>query len=307
MRKFFALFAVLCCAAVLDSCVAKKPAKHVIMIGIDGWGSEAVRQASPEDIPNITFLMENGSWTLGKRSVMPSASAINWASIFNGLPTEMHGFDKWNSTRGTIPSTADNGHGIPPTIFTILREQMPDAESGLVYDWDGVGAVADTLAMDYNYFIKTYRDHEIIVPTEEYTKIGVEYIKSKKPTFFTFYYGLQDEVGHSSGWYSPEYQDCQKGIDKGIGMIIQATKDAGIFDDTIFIVTSDHGGVNNGHGGFTMLELETPFIVFGKNVKKGFEFPDPMIQYDVPATIASCLGLEIPSGGRGTPMTQVFK
>ena len=307
MRKVIVSLSVLCCLAVLDSCVAKKPAKHVIMIGIDGWGSEAVRQASPEDIPNITFLMENGSWTLGKRSVMPSASAINWASIFNGLPTEMHGFDKWNSTRGTIPSTADNGHGIPPTIYTILREQMPDAECGLVYDWDGVGAVADTLAMSYHHYIKTYTDEEILVPTEEYTKLGVEYIKSKKPTFFTLYYGLQDEIGHLSGWYSPEYQDCQKDIDKGIGMIMQAVKDAGISDDTIIIVTSDHGGVDKGHGGFTMPELETPFIVFGKNVKKGFEFPDPMIQYDTPATIAHCLGLEIPGGWRGKPMTQIFK
>lgn len=307
MRKVFVFLAVLCCVTALDSCVGKKPAKHVIMIGIDGWGSEAVRLASPADIPNVTFLMENGSWTLGKRSVMPSASAINWASIFNGLPTEMHGFDKWNSTRGTIPSTADNGHGIPPTIYTILREQMPSAESGIVYDWDGVGAVADTLAMDFNYYIKTYRDEEILVPVDEYTKIGVDYIKEKKPTFFTFYYGLQDEVGHLYGWYSEEYQKCQSEIDNGIGMIIQAVKDAGILDDTIIIVTSDHGGVNKGHGGFTMPELETPFIVYGKNVRKGFEFPEPMMQYDVPATIASGLGLEIPGGWRGKPMTQIFK
>ena len=30
-----------------------------------------------------------------------------------------------------------------------------------------------------------------------------------------------------------------------------------------------HGGINKGHGGKTMQEMETPFIIAGKNVKKG--------------------------------------
>ena len=65
-------------------------------------------------------------------------------------------------------------------------------------------------------------------------------------------------------------------LDGYIGQIIQAVKDAGIYDETIFIVTADHGGVNKGHGGKTMLEMETPFIICGKNVKKGYEFTESM-------------------------------
>ena len=84
-------------------------------------------------------------------------------------------------------------------------------------------------------------------------------------------------------------------------------KDAGIFEDTIIIMSSDHGGKDKGHGGFTMLELETPFIVFGKKVKKGFEFPEPMMQYDTAATIAYILGLDIPDDWRGRPLKQIFK
>ena len=307
MKRFLILIAAVCCIVSVDAQAAKKKARHVVLIGIDGWAAAAVRQTPASDIPNIRYLMENGSWTLAKRSVMPSASAINWTSLFNGLPTEMHGFDKWNSTRGTIPSTSDNGNGIPPTIFTILRQQRPSAEIGCVYDWDCIGILADSLALDYNYFIKTYLGKETLVPTEEYTKLAVNYIKEKKPDFFTFYYGVQDNVGHQYGWYSPEYMECQKELDRGIGMIIQAIKDAGIFDDTVIIVTSDHGGKDKGHGGFTMLELETPFIVFGKKVKKGYEFPQPMMQYDTAATIAYILGLDIPDDWRGKPMKQIFK
>ncbi len=307
MKKVLLVLAAICCIAAVDAYAAKKKAKHVVMIGIDGWAAEGIRKAPASDIPNIRYLMENGSWTLAKRSVMPSASSINWTSMFNGLPTEMHGFDKWNSTSGTIPSTSDNGHGIPPTIFTILRQQRPSSEMGCVYDWDIIGAISDTLAMDYHYFIKTYRGKETMITNEEYTKLATDYIKEKKPDFFTFYYGSLDNAGHQYGWYSPEYMECQKSIDRGIGLIIQALKDAGIFEDTIIIISADHGGKDKGHGGFTMLELETPFIVYGKKVKGGFEFPEPMMQYDTAATIAYIFGLDIPDDWRGKPMKQIFK
>ena len=307
MKKFLIVLASLCLIAATEADAAKKKAKHVVMIGIDGWAAEAVRKIPASDLPNIHYLMDNGSWTLAKRSVMPSASAINWSLMNDAAPTEMHGFDKWNSLKGTIPSTSDNGNGIPPTIFTILRQQRPSAEIGCVYDWDCIGILADTLALDYNYFIKTYRGKETMIPTEEYTKIATEYIKTKKPDFFTFYYGALDNAGHQFGWYGPEYIECLKGLDRGVGMVIQALKDAGIFEDTIIIMSSDHGGKDKGHGGFTMLELETPFIVFGKKVKKGFEFPEPMMQYDTAATIAYILGLDIPDDWRGKPMKQIFK
>lgn len=307
MKKIILIIAALCCVASVNADAAKKKAKHVVLIGIDGMSSEGIRKASPEDIPNLTWLMENGSWTLAKRAVMPSASAINWASLFNGQPTEMHGFDKWNSTHGTIPSTSDNGHGIPPTIFTILRQQRPSFEIGLVYDWDGVGAVADTLAVDYNVFVKTYRGKEVLLTTEQYTKLAVDYILNEKPDFFCFYYGVLDNTGHRCGWCSQEYFECQKDLDNGIGIIILALKDARIFDDTIIIVTSDHGGTDKHHGKFTLEELETPFIVCGKNVRKGFAFPEPMMQYDTAATIAYIFGLDIPGDWRGKPMSQIFK
>ena len=306
MKKTCYLLMILCCISITNLDAARKKAKHVVMIGIDGWAAEGVRQAAPEDIPNIKYLMDNGSWTLAKRSVMPSASAINWASMFNGLPTEMHGFDKWNSTKGTIPSTSDNGRGIPPTIYTILRQQYPDAETGIIYDWDGVGAVCDKESASYEKYINTYHGNTNMT-LEEYTGNGVAYIKEKKPLFFTLYYGILDNTGHNKGWYSPEYMQVQKNLDANIGIVIQALKDAGIFEDTVIIVSSDHGGKGKGHGKFTLQELETPFIVYGKKIKKGHEITQPMMQYDTPAIIADILGAKIPEDWRGRAFKQIYK
>jgi predicted AlkP superfamily phosphohydrolase/phosphomutase len=37
-------------------------------------------------------MMENGSYTLKMRSVLPSSSAVNWASMFMGAGPELHGY-----------------------------------------------------------------------------------------------------------------------------------------------------------------------------------------------------------------------
>ena len=161
--------------------------------------------------------------------------------------------------------------------------------------------------MDFYKYVGTYKGKQVVITPEDYTEIAVNYIKEKKPTFFTFYYGLPDNMGHNYGWCSPEYNQSQYDVDKGIGMIIQAIKDAGIFDDTIIIISADHGGKGKGHGKFTLEELETPFIVYGKKVKKGYEFTLPMIQYDTAATIAYILGAKIPEDWRGKPTMEIFK
>lgn len=47
-----------------------------------------------------------------------------------------------------------------------------------------------------------------------------------------------------------------------------------ICDETVIIVASDHGGHDKGHGGKTMMEMETPLVFYGKNIKEGFDIPE---------------------------------
>ncbi len=274
--------------------------KHVVMVGIDGWAAHDLAQA--HDIPNIRNLMANGSYTLHKRSVLPSASAINWASTFMGAPTELHGYTKWNSKVPEIPALVQNNHNIFPTIYSVIREQKPEAETGCTFDWDGVKFVVDTLAISHWEYIP-----DSYVDINKNCTIAENYIKEKKPFFYTAYFGTLDETGHEHGWYTPEYYNTLAEIDQVIGRLIQALKDAGIYDDTIFIITSDHGGIDKGHGGMTIEELETPFIVCGKGIKKGFETPDVVMQYDVPATIAYILGIQQPQAWVGRPVMSFFE
>ena len=138
-------------------------------------------------------------------------------------------------------------------------------------------------------------------------RLFTDFIKENKPLFFFLYYGSLDEAGHCRGWYGEDYMEWQRTLDAEVGSVIQALKDAGIYDDTVIILSADHGGKDLGHGGFTLLELETPFIVCGKEIRENCEFPLTVMQYDTAAVIADLLGIRIPEDWRGRPFPQIYQ
>lgn len=297
MKKTF-LFLIAAFSFLLSGQAAEK-AKHVVLIGLDGWGAYSVSKA---EIPNIRKMMNEGCYTLKKRSALPSSSAINWASMFMGAGPELHGYTQWGSKVPELPSREVTENGIFPTIFYLLHKARPEAEIGCLYEWEGIKYLADTLALDYHAQAPDYNKHP-----EALCGMAEKYIKEKTPVLLAVCFDNPDHVGHAAGHDTPEYYAKLNELDTYVARIVQAVKDAGMFDNTIFIITADHGGINKGHGGKTMQEMETPFIICGKNVKKGGEFSESMMQYDVASTIAYIFGLKQPQVWIGRPMKQVFK
>lgn len=273
-------------------------AEHVIFIGLDGWGSYSVEKA---DMPNVKQLMSEGSYTLQKRSVLPSSSAVNWASMFMGAGPELHGYTEWGSQTPDLPSRELNENGTFPNMFQLIRDAAPEAELGMLSEWGGIKFISDTIALDQYTKASTENGNTHL------RDLGVNYIKEKKPTFAGIIFDSPDDVGHGAGHDTPEYYEKLVELDGYVGDFIQATKDAGIYDNTIFIVTSDHGGIDKGHGGKTMMEMETPFIIAGKGVKAGGELQTSVMQYDVAPTIIEIFNLEGPQVWVGRSMSQVFE
>lgn len=299
--KKIALWAMCIAVMVLSGC-RKAPewkAEHVFVIGLDGWGAYSVVKA---DMPNVKALMDAGCYTLKKRSVLPSSSAVNWASMFMGAGPELHGYTEWGSRTPELPSRVLNEHGIFPTVFSELRKAAPDAEMGVLYEWDGIKYLVDTLALNHHAQAPDYNTHPTAL-----CDMACEYIMQKKPVLSAFCFDNPDHVGHGDGHDTPAYYAKLKELDGYVGRIVDAIKEAGIYENSIIIVTADHGGINKGHGGKTMEEMETPFIIAGKNIKKGGAFEESMMQFDCASTIASVFNLEQPQVWIGRPMTQVFE
>lgn len=300
MKRLFTLAALVLAFVMTAGAAEKTRPGHVLIIGLDGWGAYSVPKA--HDIPNIKRLMADGCYTLHKRSVLKSESAINWASMFNGAPTEMHGYCNWNSRVPEIPSACTNSRGIYPTIFSILREQRPKAVSGCIAEWDGIKYLVDSAAINY---VAVASDYE--KDSTQLCRMAEKYIKEKKPTLFAVCFDQIDHVGHAIGHDTPAYYDVLASVDIQIGRIIQALKDAGIYDDTAILVTADHGGIGRTHGGNSLMEMEIPYILCGKGIKKGMEITGTVIQYDTAATVAELLGLQRPQCWRGLPTYSALK
>ena len=142
-NKFFKL---IFCLALLLSCApsfgAKWKAKHVVFIGLDGWGAYSMEKAN---MPTVKQLMKDGSYTLEKRSVLPSSSAVNWASMFMGAGPELHGYTEWGSKTPELPSRVLSHYGIFPSIWGLFRDANPKAEIGFFCQWNGLEYLAEII------------------------------------------------------------------------------------------------------------------------------------------------------------------
>ncbi len=273
----------------------KQLVKHVILIGSDGFGAYAFKKAK---VPNLRYLMEQGAYSLKARSVLPSSSAVNWASMIMGSGPELHGYTEWGSKTPELPSRIIGKGKIYPTIFSLIDEQLPESKKGVSYTWGGIGYLfeKDMVDLDFNG------------ESDEKTKAkALDFIVKEKPTLTFIHFGEPDGVGHNIGHDTPEYYEAVEKIDSLIGDIVTVLKQNDLLDDTAIIFSSDHGGIGKGHGGKTLEEIEIPWIIYGKNIPQKGKLNSSVVTYDTAATIAYLLGLEIPDFWRGKTITEVFK
>jgi len=291
-KTLFAIAALLMVAA----CTPQKPkdiASHVFIIGLDGWGTWAMETG---EAPFIKEMMQEGCYTLYKRTVLPSVSGPNWASMLNGTPVESSGIIS-NDPGYTFKPLYLTEHNQQPTIFHIFKQVHPEGETGAVCEWGDVLNYVDTLCLD-NYV----RINDPSVNTESVVEESVSYIKEKKPAICFIHIDALDHAGHSFGKDSKEYYDELTLVDGRVKRIVDGIKEAGIYDDSIIILTSDHGHEGTGHGGHALSEIETPFVIWGKGVRKGEEIKETVIEYDLAATVAEVFHLDTPQSWRGVAL-----
>jgi hypothetical protein len=270
--------------------------KHVILIGIDGLSAESLQYANT---PAINKLIGQGVISLKTRSVMPSVSAPNWASILSGAGPEQHGAtsNNWSLSNHTIEPTTKDEDGYFPSIFTLIRKQLPKAVTAMFYDWDWLGTFVNKKYISKEQFVQ---GHVMI------TSIALNYLKKEKPLFTFIYYGYPDQVGHNKGFGTPAYFQSINDIDTEVGKIVDGIKELGLEQNTTIIITSDHGGIGFGHGGESMVEIEVPWIIVGPGIKKNALLESANDLFNTSPTIAKILGIKTPAEWIGKPVNEVF-
>lgn len=270
--------------------------KHVVLVGFDGLGAYAIPKA---EMPNLKHMMQTGSYSLHVRTVLPSSSAVNWASMLMGAGPTMHGYTEWGSQKPEIPSIRTTANGLFPSLFNAIASKNPKATFAVIHSWPGIGYLIDKKVVQQVYNME---DNE-----EKTLEKAIEVIKKDKPTLTFIHFDQPDGVGHQIGHNTPEYFAELKNVDKRIGQLQQAVKDAGIEKETIFVIAADHGGIDKGHGGKTLAEVEIPFIMTGPGVPKGKKVEEPMVIYDIAPTLTWLLGASQDEVWRGKPIKSFQK
>ena len=268
--------------------VSKGAYKHVVIIGADGAGAFFKNT----DTPSCDAIFAGQATTYTCKVGMPSMSAQGWGSILHGVLPEYHGL-----TNDIIKNTPYPANSPYPSIFKVAREAMPDAKLASFVEWNpiNVGIVENGLGVEKG----TGADDA------EVTSRILSYLNGNSPDLMFVQFSSPDDIGESYGFGSDIYLATISTVDALIGSIYAKYKQKGLLDDTLFIVTADHGGIEKGHGGNTDAERLVFLGVAGKTVANG-TIVDAESR-DVAAIAAYALGLECPATWTGRVPAGVFK
>ncbi len=274
----------------------KARAKHVFIVSFDQGAPAGIAKA---EMPVFKQMAEQGAHTWEAYTIVPSITLPSHTSMLTGVGIQKHQVD-WNNyepKRGVVTV---------PTIFSLAKKQ-------------GLTTAMFVSKEKFRHLVLTDSVDQFVYP-KDITSIGVakafaENVGKLKPNLCFIHFGEPDAVGHEFGVDSAEKMKAYADSDTALKMLRDAVAQAGIEDSSVFILTADHGGHdikdNHGktrgtHGTSLPDDVLIPWIAWGKDVKPGFTITAPVVQYDTAATALWLLGVPIPEGFWGRPVTSAF-
>lgn len=270
--------------------------ERAVLISIDGARPDVLLRAKT---PNLRKLIESGSYSFWAKTVPAAVTLPSHASMMTGVLPERHGI-----TFNGRQKDAEVARPKVPTLFEIaMRYGMTTAVIAGKSKFDTfaqVGRVGKS-------WTKSAKDADV-------ARAAVEMIEDYRPDVMLIHFPGADGAGHAAGWGSPEQVAALENIDAQLGKVVAAIDDAGLREETVILVTSDHGGAGRGHGtssgGLASPDdprsQHIPWILVGPGIRKGYDLSqDPTLQIrtmDSFATLCHLLGLQVDGHIDGKPI-----
>jgi arylsulfatase A-like enzyme len=132
------------------------------------------------------------------------------------------------------------------------------------------------------------------MPDPQLVDAAEEYLRTHRPDLFFMQLDTIDGIGHSHGYGSKAYLQQVSTVDALVGRMIDAIRQAGMFDNSLFVVASDHGGFDRSHGSDHPDCMTVFWSCRGPGVARGAELDSDVNIMDTAAVVAHGLGLERP-------------
>ena len=259
-------------------------AKRVVILSIDGLRPDAIGLAP---MPNLMALMQSGAYSLTAQTVYPSVTLVAHSSMLSGLCPAKHGV-YWNDY---LP---DLGYAQGTDLFDIahaagLRTDMVVSKRKLIQ-------ITEPSSLDNFLFVN---DRDTVV---------METLLADFPEDFGvlfIHFGITDGMGHSYGWLSPQQLSVLFRADEAIGRFMAELDARNLRNETLLIVSADHGGHASTHGSNSPEDMTIPWIAVGPGIQAR-QLTSFIQTTDTAATAAFALGLPLPAEWDGAPVYEAF-
>ena len=297
--------------ALLGGC-SKRPAfRNVLLISIDTLRADHLSAAGfpGATTPNIDSVAKQGILFTAARTPVPMT-----------LPAHV------SMLTGTLPPT----HAVRDN----LQNRLPDASLTLAEMLKArgfaTGAIVSSFVLDRRFGTSqgfdSYDDrfeavHKIGDISErkgdETTRHSREWLEAhKERPFFLFvhFYDPHDPYEppepFASRWSGRPYEGEVAFADHCVGEVLEKLRQLGVYDDTLVVITGDHGEMLGEHGelnhGFFIYEgaLRVPLVMRVPGARSASGRVDlPVSLIDIVPTILSLVGAEVPKQVQGMDLT----
>ncbi len=245
-----------------------KTEKKVVIIGYDGCRADILNEKQEKGA--VSYLLKNGASNnltycggvnYPEVNTQDTSTAPGWCSIITS---------EWADVTGIT------GNGItkevePKTLLTSLVEDGTIESASFITKWKGhFSRNGATYLEEMKYCEDNNIDVEFELRKNKkdiHTGAMEEIASSDCADFVFIIYEDTDSAGHNFGfsYNNPVYKEAFNTEDAYGYEVIKAIEDRDTYDteDWLIIVTSDHGGVETGHGGASIQERMT-FVVMNK-------------------------------------------
>lgn len=257
---------------------------HVIVISLDGARPDAI-QLAPS--PNMEALAAGGAVAWNARTVYPSVTLPAHASMLTGLEISEHGLDDNDSI---YPCPVIDA----PTFITLAAEA--GFQTAMVVGKQQFCRYLQTDLVDYTFALEG--DRSVVDRALELLDEGYEVIFLQFPN--------PDYFGHLTGWMSDTYINEMRNTDYQVGRVLTRLQELNLIDQTLVIITADHGGHAMEHGTDRPDDMLIPWIIAAPGVIAGTVLGENIHITDTAATVLWALGLPLPDNMAGRPVVEAF-
>ena len=266
--------------------------RNVVLVSVDGLRPDAIGHFAA---PTLQRLMQEGSYSLVARTIMPSRTLPSHTSMLSGEPPDDHGVF-WNNVVTAKQDVVEFA-----TIFSVARAH--GYRTAAFFSKAKFGPLQRPGTLDYSQapggWFGRWSSERTIADVRSY-------LSKEQPNLLFVHLSDPDRAGHSSGWMSDAYGEAVREADAAIGELVRTADAAYGLGNYSLLITADHGGHGYDHGSDDPRDVMIPWIAWGRGVSAGLLRDLPIQTFDTAPTVLWLLGVETPDGWDGAPVTTAF-